>query len=125
MNKTMLIGRLTNDPTVTMAQDMKIARFTLAVDRMGKDKGADFIGCATFGKTAEVVENYCHKGNKIAICGRIQTGSYTNKDGQKVYTTDVVVENLEFCENKRTDAQKTDSQGNDFDDVADECLPFN
>lgn len=107
MNKAMLIGRLTRDPEVRYSQgenSTAIARFTLAVDRRfrraGDTQEADFIGCVAFGKQAEFVEKYFRQGMKMVAVGRIQTGSYTNKDGQKVYTTDVVVEEVEFAESK-------------------------
>lgn len=107
MNKVILMGRLTRDPEVRYSQgdnSMAIARYTLAVDRRfsrsGDDSTADFIGCVAFGKTGEFAEKYLRKGTKIAVTGRIQTGSYTNKDGVKVYTTDVVVEDHEFAESK-------------------------
>lgn len=105
MNRSILMGRLTRDPDIrytTGAEPMAIGRFTLAVDRrFSKDgeQSADFISCVAFGKRAEFLEKYCHKGTKLVVEGRIQTGSY-EKDGQKVYTTDVVVENLEFAESK-------------------------
>ena len=107
MNKVVLMGRLTRDPEVRYSQgdaSTAVARYTLAVDRRFKRQGdeqtADFISCVSFGKTAEFVERYLKQGTKIAGCGRIQTGSYTNKDGQKVYTTDVVLEEVEFAESK-------------------------
>lgn len=106
MNKSLLCGRLTRDPDVRYshgAKPMAVARGTLAVDRKFKQEGqptADFISIVAFGKTAEILEKHCHKGTKLIIEGRIQTGSYANKDGNKVYTTDVVVENLEFAESK-------------------------
>lgn len=107
MNKVILMGRLTRDPEVRYAQgenSLAIARFSLAVDRRfnrnNEEQTADFINCVSFGKTAEFAEKYFHKGTKIAVTGRIQTGSYTNKDGQKVYTTEVVVEEQEFAESK-------------------------
>ena len=106
MNQVILMGRLTRDPEVRYSggeSSMAIARYTLAVDRRFKRDGeatADFINCVSFGKTAEFAERYFRKGIKIAVSGRIQTGSYTNKDGVKVYTTEVVVENQEFCESK-------------------------
>ena len=107
MNKVILMGRLTRDPEVRYSQGeqaLAIARFTLAVDRRFKRDGdqqtADFISCVAFGKTAEFVERYCHQGTKLVVEGRIQTGSYTNRDGVKVYTTEVVVENTEFAESK-------------------------
>ncbi|SFK72896.1 single-strand binding protein [Lachnospiraceae bacterium KH1T2] len=109
MNKVILMGRLTRDPDIRHTQgenSMVVARYTLAVDRRfrrdGADQSADFISCVSFGKQAEFIEKYVHKGTKIAMTGRIQTGSYTNKDGQKVYTTDVVAEEVEFAESKRT-----------------------
>jgi len=104
MNKVVLMGRLTRDPDVRYSQgdnSMSIARYTLAVDRRFKRDGeqtADFISCVAFGKSAEFAERYFKQGTKLIIEGRIQTGSYTNKDGQKVYTTDVVIENQEFAE---------------------------
>ena len=110
MNKVILMGRLTRDPEVRYSQNadgnMAIARYSLAVDRgvsrnaSSDQPTADFINCVAFGKQGEFAEKYLHKGTKIAVEGRIQTGSYTNKDGQKVYTTDVVVERHEFCESK-------------------------
>lgn len=106
MNKCELIGRLTREPDIRSAtnngEQTTIARFTLAVDRRGKDAGADFISCVAFGKTAEFAEKYLRKGLKIAVVGYIRTGSYTNKDGQTVYTTDIIVNECEFCESKST-----------------------
>lgn len=110
MNKTVLIGRSTKDADVRYSQGdkpMAIARISLAVDRKFKQEGqptADFINCIAFGKTAEVIEKYVTKGTKIAVVGHIQTGSYTNKDGQKVYTTDVVIDELEFCESRSSNS---------------------
>ena len=102
MNKVELIGRLTRDPDVLRTQDDKVvARFTLAVDREYKREETDFIRCVCFGKTAEHVEKYYTKGLKVAITGRIQTGSYQDKDGKTVYTTDVIVESCEFVESKK------------------------
>lgn len=105
MNKVILMGRLTRDPEVRYSQgenSMAIARYTIAVDRRvrrdGDQQTADFINCVAFGRSGEFAEKYFHKGIKIAVTGRIQTGSYTNKDGQKVYTTDVIVEEQEFAE---------------------------
>ena len=106
MNKVVLVGRLTRDPEVKYSQGdnaTAIARFTLAVDRKIKrdnEETADFISCIDFGRMAEFAEKYFRKGTKIAISGRIQTGSYTNREGQKVYTTEVVVEEQEFAESK-------------------------
>jgi single-strand DNA-binding protein len=142
MNKVILMGRLTRDPEVRYggANNSAVARFSLAVDRRFKREGdeqtADFINCVAFGKTAEFLEKYARKGTKFVVEGRIQTGSYTNKDGQKVYTTDVVCENVEFAESKGSNAGA--GGGNDFTptsdagdgfmnipDGIDEELPFN
>ena len=107
MNKVILMGRLTRDPDIRYSQgdnSRPIARYTLAVDRRRANadgqREADFIGCVAFDRQAEFAERYLHQGTKIAITGRIQTGSYTNRDGQKVYTTDVIVEEQEFAESK-------------------------
>ena len=108
MNKVVLVGRLTRDPEVRYSQGdnaTAVARYTLAVDRRFRRDGeptADFIPCVIFGRSAEFAEKYFHQGMRVSISGRIQTGSYTNKDGQKVYTTDVVVEEQEFAESKAT-----------------------
>lgn len=145
MNKVILMGRLTRDPEIryTQGEDSKtVARFTLAVDRRYKQEGqqsADFISCITFGKTAEFMERYTRQGTKLVVEGRIQTGSYTNRDGNKVYTTDVVVENVEFAESKNASEQSqagsspsrpepsmsmTEGFMNIPDGVDDEGLPF-
>ena len=117
MNKVILMGRLTRDPEVRYSQGdnaTAVARYTLAVDRRfnrnNDDQTADFISCVAFGRSGEFAEKYLHKGTKIAITGRIQTGSYTNKDGVKVYTTDVVVEDQEFAESKNS-AGSADNSG--------------
>ena len=134
MNKVILIGRLTKDSETrytTGAEPMAIGRFTLAVDRRGVKDGqqsADFISCVAFGKRAEFFEKYGKKGTKFAIEGRIQTGSYTNKDGQKVYTTDVIVDQAEFADSKKTSepAQPTPAD-NGFVNIPEgieEELPF-
>jgi single-strand DNA-binding protein len=107
MNKVILMGRLTRDPEVRYSQGESataVARFTLAVDRRFRrdDASTDFIGCVAFGRNAEFIEKYFRQGTKALITGRIQTGSYTNRDGQKVYTTDVVVEDQEFAESKNS-----------------------
>ena len=114
MNKVVLMGRLTRNPEVRYSQgdaSTAVARYTLAVDRRFKRQGdeqtADFISCVSFGKTAEFVEKYLKQGTKIAGCGRIQTGSYTNKDGQKVYTTDVVLDEVDFAESKNASSDNT------------------
>lgn len=136
MNSVQLIGRLTRDPEIRYTDGgSSIARFGLAVDRRFKQENgadADFINIVSFGKTAEFIEKYFHKGMKIALNGRIQTGNYTDKDGKKVYTTDIVAENVEFCESKVTssnnDAHAPASDG-DFMSVPDGMdegeLPFN
>lgn len=136
MNKVILLGRLTRDPEVRYTQGnepMAVARYSLAVDRQGKKdenkQNADFISCVAFGKRGEFAEKYLHKGTKIAVCGRLQTGSYTAQDGTKRYTTDVVVDDHCFCESKGTtsEAQATDEDGfmNVPDGVEDDGLPFN
>lgn len=122
MNKVILMGRLTRDPEIRYSQGEQstaIARYTLAVDRrFSRNNGgdnqqtADFIGCVAFGRSAEFAEKYLRKGIKIAVTGRIQTGSYTNQSGQRVYTTDVVVEDQEFAESKNaSSANNTNSGG--------------
>lgn len=100
MNHVEIMGRLTKDPDVKYSNEMAVARYTLAVDRPTKDKATDFISCVAFGKAGEFAERYLHKGTKIVIEGRIQTGSYTKQDGTKVYYTDVVAEKHHFCESK-------------------------
>ncbi len=150
MNKVVLMGRLTADPDVRYSNNgdnqLCIARYTLAVDRRFKRDGeptADFIRCVAFGRSGEFAEKYFHKGIKIAVDGRIQTGSYQNKDGQTVYTTDVIVENQEFAESKAASEQNagaapqaapkeeepTADAGDGFmnipDSVDDSGLPFN
>jgi single-strand DNA-binding protein len=136
MNKVILIGRLTRDADVRYSQGENasaVARYTLAVDRKFKRDGeqsADFISCVAFGKSAEFAEKYLKKGTKIAVVGRIQTGSYTNKDGQKVYTTDVIVEEQEFAESKNASREDVPTQtagADSFMDIPDsvaEELPF-
>lgn len=114
MNKVILMGRLTRDPEVRYSQgdgQMAIARYTLAVDRRfnrNNEQTADFISCVAFGRSAEFAEKYLKQGTKIVATGRIQTGSYTNKDGNRVYTTDVVIEDQEFAESKGS-ASSSDS----------------
>ena len=138
MNKVMLIGRLARDPDnrmTTGSNPMSVTRITVAINRNQKkedgNQQADFIGCIAFGKTAENIGKYFAKGNRIAIEGRIQTGSYTNKEGNKVYTTDVVVDHFEFVESKaeREAAQQAPADHDGFmhipDGVEDEGLPFN
>lgn len=139
MNKVIESGHLTKDAEITYTQgnNMAVARFTLAVDRRFKQEGqptADFIRCIAFGKTAEFFERFGRKGTKFFVEGRIQTGSYTNKDGQRVYTTDVVIEQVEFGESKNNQSGNS-SQSNpvpsgddgfmNIPDGIDEELPFN
>jgi single-strand DNA-binding protein len=147
MNKAILMGRLTRDPEVRYTQgenQMAIARYTLAVDRRfnrnGDENTADFIPCVAFGKSAEFAERYFRKGTKLVVTGRIQTGSYNNKDGVKVYTTEVVVEDQEFAESKNSNSNSSSDNGNyqssaapmaagdgfmNIPDGIDEELPFN
>ena len=105
MNKVILMGRLARDPEIRYTdQQLAIGRYSLAVPRrvqQGQEPAADFVNVVSFGKAAEFAEKYLHKGTKVLVTGRLQTGSYTNKDGQKVYTTDVVAEEQEFCESKK------------------------
>ena len=139
MNKVILMGRLVRDPEVRYSQGANptaVAKYSLAVPRKYKQDGqpdCDFINCIAFGKLGEFAEKYLRKGTKIAVVGRIQTGSYTNKEGQKVYTTDVVVEEQEFAESKSNSSQQGNSapepMGSDgfmnIPDGIDEELPFN
>ena len=138
MNKVILMGRLVRDPEIRYTQgenSMAVARFTLAVDRRFKRDNqptADFISCICFRKTAEFVEKYCKKGTRLAVDGSWQTGSYTNKDGNKIYTNDCLVDNCEFAESKATAEQnqkKDDNTGNDdfmnIPDGIEDGLPFN
>ena len=145
MNKVILMGRLTRDPEIRYSQGEQstaVARYTIAVDRRfrrdGDQQTADFINCVAFGRQGEFAEKYFRKGIKIAITGRIQTGSYTNREGQKVYTTEVVVEEQEFCESKNANnsnsqqsntanASNQPSSGNDFMSIPEgieDDLPF-
>lgn len=138
MNKVVLMGRLTRDPVVKYQQrrdsqeQVCVARYTLAVDRRGT-QDADFISCVSFGKNGEFAEKYLRQGTKVVAVGRIQTGSYTNRDGQKVYTTDVVVEEQEFAESKKVAGEQTGNAGYadggdgfmNIPDGIDEELPFN
>lgn len=140
MNSIQLVGRFTADPDVRYTEGgLSVARFTLAVDRRFKKEDgptADFPRCVAFGKTAEFIEKYFSKGMRIGVTGRIQTGSYENKDGVKVYTTDVLVENCEFVESKASTEHKDDAGSSGFGqadgdgfmnipDGIDEELPFN
>lgn len=134
MNKVILIGRLTKDVETRYTQGnepMAISRYTLAVDRKFKREGepdADFINCIAFGKAGEFAEKYFRKGMKVAVSGRIQTGSYTDRDtGKTVYTTDIIVEEQEFCEKKEQDKPSASSSDGfmNIPDGIDEELPFN
>ena len=136
MNKVIIMGRLARDPEVHYTQGNEptaIARYTLAVDRRVKREGeqsADFIGVVAFGRAAEFAEKYCHKGTKLLVTGRIQTGSYTNRDGNKVYTTDVIAEEQEFCESKKSTEEEQPKPETDKDgfmnvpEGIEEDLPF-
>ena len=131
MNHCIFIGRLTKDPDCRE----NVSKFSIAVNRDFKNSqgqyDADFINCVAFGKTSELIEKYFHKGMKIGLMGRLQTGSYTNRDGNKVYTTDVVVDKVEFLESKTSsDSPKSETAGNNqgfenIPDGIDEELPFN
>lgn len=136
MNKVILMGRLIRDPEVSYSSaGNAVARYSLAVDRPyhrdNEQQSADFLRCICFGKTAEIAERYFHKGIKVVVTGRIQTGSYTNRNGQKVYTTDIIVESQEFAESKNARSQQQDTAsptGSDgymnIPDGIDEELPF-
>lgn len=125
MNHVCLMGRLTRDPETRYTQGgLCVARYSLAIDRPGKEKATDFINCVAFGKAGEFAEKYLHKGEKIAVEGRIQTGSY-EKDGKKTYTFDVVVNAHHFCEGKGEKAKPDDDFVNIPEGVTDEELPFN
>lgn len=132
MNNVSLVGRLTRDPEIkTTNSGSTYARFSIAVDRRGKDAGTDFINIVAFGKTSEFIERYFRKGQRIGINGRIQTGSYEGKDGKKVYTFDVIAENVEFVESKSASASAsaTPANADGFvnvpDGLEDDGLPFN
>lgn len=120
-NKVFLCGRLTKDCEVRQSVETKVARYTLAVDRKyskGEEKQTDFINIVAFGKSAEFAEKYLKKGMKILVTGRIQTGSYTDKDSKKVYTTDIVAEDQEFCESKGNSTQnERPTTDDDFMDI--------
>lgn len=132
-NIVCLTGRLTRDPDVRYKEDLAIARFALAVARPkmnGKEATSDFPSIIAFGKTAEMAEKYLSKGKLIAIIGRIQTGNYTDKDGKKVYTTDVVAEKIEFLESKRNEESKDEPREEQakipegFEQITDDQIPF-
>lgn len=132
MNNVSLVGRLTRDPEIKVsASGSSYARFAIAVDRRKKDDGADFINIIAFGKTSEFIEKYFRKGQRIGIAGRIQTGSYDGKDGKKVYTFDVIADNVEFVESKGASgpASATPANADGFvnvpDGLEDDGLPFN
>ena len=140
MNKVILMGRLTGDPEVrygTSERNIAVGRYTLAVNRRYQRDGeqqADFIRCVAFDKTAEFTEKYFRKGMRVCITGRIQTGSYTNREGQKIHTTDVIIEEQEFAESKKEAGQQAQGSqpeplGDGFmhipDGVEDGSLPFN
>lgn len=132
MNKVIIMGRLTRDPEVRYSQSENptaIARYTLAVDRRfhkSDEQSADFITCVAFGKSGEFAEKYLKKGTKLVVTGRIQTGSYTDKEGKIVYTTEVVVEDQEFAESKKTNETEPADEGfrNINHGIEEEDLPF-
>lgn len=135
MNKVILMGRLTRDPEVRYSQgdsSMAIANYPLAVDRrrrsQDEEQATDFINIVAFGRGGEFAEKYLHKGTKVLVTGRIQTGSYTNKDGQKVYTTDVVAEEQEFAESKSANERPNQKPAEGFmnfsPDAVEDDLPF-
>ena len=128
MNKVILMGRLTKDPEIRTANDKSVARYTLAVDRRfsNDENKTDFLNIVVFGKGAEFAEKYLKKGMKVLVTGRIQTGSYVNKDGNKVYTFDIVADDQEFCESKGNNNAPATSDNDFMDipaDVADD-MPF-
>lgn len=119
MNKVILMGNLTRDPDIryTQGNNTAIARFTIAVSRRFKRDGepeTDFFNCTAFGKTAEFIEKYMHKGSKAALSGRVQNDNYTNKNGEKVYSTQIIVDEIEFAERKQSDAPPVSDDGDDF-----------
>lgn len=124
MNSVILIGRMTREADVRYSAqtNMAVARFSLAVDRQSKDKQADFPNIIAFGKTAEIIERYTHKGSQIAVQGRIQTGSYQNKDGATVYTTDVVADRIKLLDKKENREEVGDNPFGNLEEVTD--LPF-
>lgn len=125
MNKVILTGRTTKDIDLRYSTGQKqtaIARFTLAVNRYRKDDGADFISCVAFGKTAENLDRYVNKGDKVGIIGHIQTGSY-EKDGRKIYTTDVIVEETEFLSSQRKSEPQED-MSQDYEPLVDDDIPY-
>lgn len=129
MNKVIMMGRLTRDPNVRHASETEVASFSLAVDRQGRKNGereADFFNCTAFGKQAEFVEKYLKQGTKVLISGRIQNDSYTNRDGEKVHTVQIILQEVEFCESKgqKSVAKEQDGFMNIPDGVDDEELPF-
>lgn len=129
MNNVTLIGRLTKDPEVRYTeQQLAVARFNIAINRIGKDKGADFPSIVVFGKQAENCEKWLHKGRLVAIQGHIQTENYTNKDGNKVYTTDVVADRIEFLTPHNQEASTPQSYDSDvpqgFEAIDEEDIPF-
>ena len=128
MNRVVLMGRLTKEPELRYTQgetSTAVARYTLAVDRRGKEKQADFIQCVAFGKAGEFAQKYFTKGQRVLVSGRIQTGSYTNKEGQKVYTTDVIVDDQEFADSKSSGSAATNPEGfMDIPEGSDDEIPF-
>ncbi len=128
MNKAILVGRLTKDPETRNSGEKSVVKFSIAINRNYKNErgeyDADFINCTAFGKTAEFIAKYFAKGNLIGIAGRIQTGAYKNKDGVKVYTTDVIVESAEFIESKKSNDISKSYSNNERDEPEDDDYPF-
>lgn len=129
MNRAIIMGRLTRDPEVSEKGDTRYCRYTLAVDRRGQNREADFINVVAFGKAADFADKYFAKGQRVLVSGRIQTGSYKNRDGQTVRTFDIIAEDQEFADSKQEAAKpapKTDADGfQQLPDLDDEGLPFN
>lgn len=124
MNNCVFVGRLTKNPELRTNGDTTVTRFSIAVDRRFKKDEADFISCVAFGKTAEFIDKYFSKGNRIGITGEWRTGSYTNKDGQKVYTNDCVVSSAEFVEPKKETAPAQNDDFMNIEGEIDDQIPF-
>lgn len=136
MNKVILMGRLTRDADMRVSGELNIAKFSLAVDRRyqkGGEKETDFFNCTAFGKQAEFVDKYLKQGTKVLVTGRVQNDNYTNKEGQKVYSVQIIVEEIEFAESKNAESKPADKPAEDngeggwmnIPDGIDEELPFN
>lgn len=119
-----MCGRLTKDPEVRYSNEKAVAKFAIAVDRKFKKDETDFFNCTAFGKQAEFIEKYLSKGTKILLCGRVENNNYTNKDGEKVYSFGIMVDEIEFAESKRNDAPKKDDDFIDVPENIADSLPF-